>query len=311
MSLFDCRQRVLVLDGALATELERAGLLLNSSLWSALVIEESPDVIMNIHLSYLRAGADIISTSSYQASLEGLLNFGFSRHKSVEIMKKSAALAIGARESYLKDVKRPVYVAGSCGPYGAFMADGSEYSGDYALSSRDYVDFHFHRIKVLIQGGVDLIAFETFPRLDEAIAVYKMMKSRFPETPFWISFVSPRGKFTGGGDSIAQLGCSLLPGDNFLGIGINCSHPKAVSPFLYEAAKSFSGDFIVYPNSGEGFDLERGTWTGDLNNGLFQENVLLWKKLGAKVMGGCCRTSSETIALIKRTVLGNVSNNSE
>ncbi len=288
----------LLLDGALATELERAGIDLNNSLWSAWAIEEFPQAIMDVHLAYLRAGVDIISTATYQASLEGLLQFGFSHSKSVEIIEKGVALAQQARDAHSKEVAPPTYIAGSCGPYGAYMADGSEYSGNYSLSPRDYVDFHFPRTELLIKGGVDLIAFETFPKLEEALAVHEMMSLHFPETPFWISFVTPDGKFTGGGDPIAKLGESLPLCNNFIGLGVNCSHPKFVTPFLQEAAKSFSGDFIVYPNSGEGFDIDTRSWTGEERTELLRDNILEWNTMGARIFGGCCRTGASSISLI-------------
>ncbi|KAE8721386.1 Homocysteine S-methyltransferase 2 [Hibiscus syriacus] len=130
---------VAVIDGGLATELERHGADLNDPLWSAKCLLTSPHLIRYVHLDYLEAGADIIITASYQATIQGFEAKGFSGEQSESLLKKSVETALEARQMYYERCsksssdgkilkKRPILVAASVGSYGAYLADGSEYS---------------------------------------------------------------------------------------------------------------------------------------------------------------------------------------
>ncbi len=291
----------MILDGGLATELELAGHVLSSKLWSAKIIWDSPSSIRNIHLAYLRAGADIITTSSYQASIPGLMKFGYSHSKSCDIVKRSVELAVESREAFYRECSGETlnrYIAGSAGPYGAYLADGSEYTGTYNLTEREYADFHRERVDLLIESGVDIIAFETFPRIDEAEAVFGVMTKYYPDFPFWISFVTHDGLNTAAGDSLAGLWEKFGRGGNFLGIGMNCSHPSLVEKFACTVGARSNKFIIAYPNSGEGFDVESGSWTGTMDLSLFRNSIKNWVSAGVNIIGGCCRTGPETISLI-------------
>ena len=142
-------QRVAILDGGLATELERAGFDLGHRLWSAKVLVTHPQAITEVHRAYLEAGADCIVTASYQASSVGLPWDGVGLEA---VLDRAVALACEARDAF--DATRPPdrvrpLVAASIGPYGAALADGSEYRGDYGLTRSELRAFHAPRFRHL------------------------------------------------------------------------------------------------------------------------------------------------------------------
>lgn len=220
-------RNILVIDGALATELEIRGHDLNHALWSAKVLRDDPNSIKDVHLDYFLAGADIAITSSYQASTRGLTDhFGVSEEDGKELIRRSVEAAQRARhEAYQNgvDVNRKLLIAGSVGPYGAYLADGSEYRGDYIRAAQEFKDFHRPRIQALIDGGVDLLALETMPSILEIRALLDLLLEEFPTAIGWLSCtVMDAERLCDGtlwGDVIDALrGC----GDQIVGVGINC-----------------------------------------------------------------------------------------
>ncbi|MDX1557056.1 MAG: homocysteine S-methyltransferase, partial [Xanthomonadales bacterium] len=201
------RQGALILDGGLATELERHGADLGHELWSARMLLENPDLIRQAHLAFLRAGADVIVTASYQASLEGFQRAGLSGEQARQAMLLSVALACEAREAFLNERAgqgrlRPL-VAASIGPYGACLMDGSEYSGDYPLNKRQLIDFHRPRMEILARSGADILAIETIPSLLEAQALLELLRE-FPTVQAWLSFSCRDGLHVSHGETFAQ-----------------------------------------------------------------------------------------------------------
>ncbi|MBI2332479.1 MAG: homocysteine S-methyltransferase, partial [Chloroflexi bacterium] len=177
-------QRVAIIDGAMATELERRGCDLNDALWSAKVLLEQPELIRAVHLDYFNAGADFAITASYQATVEGFAQRGLSREQAFDLIKKSVQLAQEARDEFWSKEENRVgrvrpLVAGSVGPYGAYLADGSEYRGDYNLTEDELIAFHRPRVEALIASGADLLACETIPCLIEARALIRLL-AEFP-----------------------------------------------------------------------------------------------------------------------------------
>ena len=156
-------QPFVLLDGAMATELEARGCDLADSLWSAKVLLENPQLIRDVHLDYFRAGAQVAITASYQATPAGFAARGLDDAQSRALIGKSVELARKAREAYLAENPQAgtLLVAGSVGPYGAFLADGSEYRGDYQRSAAEFQVFHRPRVEALLDAGADLLACET------------------------------------------------------------------------------------------------------------------------------------------------------
>lgn len=130
---------LVILDGAMATELERQGCDLNDSLWSATIIMENLELIKQVHTDYFAAGADCAITASYQATVVGFARRGLSEAEALNLIQTSVQIAVKARDEFWGKFEnrsnrpKPI-VAGSVGPYGAFLADGSEYRGDYTLT---------------------------------------------------------------------------------------------------------------------------------------------------------------------------------
>jgi len=301
----------LVIDGALATELERRGCDLKDSLWSAKILLEQPDVIKQVHADYFKAGADCAITASYQATVEGFAKRGLNEKEAIALIQKSVKLAIEARDEFWADESNRIgrskpFVAASVGPYGAFLADGSEYRGDYGLTEKELMDFHRPRMRALIEAGADLLACETIPCLIEAQAIAKLLKE-FPNVTAWISFSARDEKHISEGQVFADCIKQLENNNQIAAIGINCTSPKYISSLIREAKKATNKPILVYPNSGETYDATKNDWDGNPVYESFGEQATEWHKAGARLIGGCCRTTPEDIRVIASWVRsGNV-----
>lgn len=297
MRLTDWLSKVpfLVLDGAMATEMERRGYDITDPLWSAVALYRWPDVIRDIHLSYLRAGADIITTASYQATQEGFRRKGFSSKQAEKLIQQSVTLAKEAREQYRKEMKteRLIAVAASVGPYGAFLADGSEYRGHYGVSQETLASFHEEKIDILLGAAPDLLAFETFPSLIEAEVVGNILSKR-QSVETWISFSCQDGHHTCGGDWIRDCAAAVDAMPSVAAIGVNCTAPIYVESLIQDMRKETDKPIVVYPNDGEIFDTEKRVWTGSPVD--FAAYGKIWHQAGACILGGCCRTGPKQIA---------------
>lgn len=288
-------QRIAVIDGAMATELEARGCDLNDALWSARVLLEQPELIRAVHLDYFNNGADIAITASYQATLEGFAKRGLSREQSIELMKKSVQLAKDARDEFWsKEENRNTRVwpliAGSVGPYGAYLADGSEYRGDYHLTEEELIAFHRPRIEALIASGADLLACETIPCGIEARALIRLL-AEFPQTFAWFTFTAKDGEHISNGEKIADVAAFLDKQPQAAAIGINCTSPLHIPSLIREIKKNTSKPIIVYPNSGEVYDPTTNTWHGETSCDSFGLQSKEWFEAGATLIGGCCRTT--------------------
>ena len=274
MSLPDAlSQRVVMLDGGLATELEQRGHDLSSDLWSARLLHDDPAAIADVHRAFVAAGAEVVTTASYQASFEG---FGDDTEvllgRSVDLARES-----GAR-----------WVAASVGPYGAMLADGSEYRGDYGLSVRQLRSWHRRRLDVLIGAGPDVLAVETIPCLAEVEALCAEL-----DFPAWLS-VTCSGTSTRAGEPVAEAFAMARDCTEVIAVGVNCTDPEDVAALVRLAADVTGKPAVAYPNSGEGWDARRRVWTGQ--GGFTAEQVSGWVSDGARLVGGCCRVRPEDIA---------------
>jgi homocysteine S-methyltransferase len=296
---------LIILDGALATELESHGCDLNDPLWSARVLLEKPEAIEKVHGDYFRAGADCAITASYQASVDGFLKRGIEKPEALELIKKTVTIAKQARDDFWREEKgnsdrpKPI-VAGSVGPYGAYLADGSEYVGDYGVSDQLLADFHFPRIKALVEAGADVLAFETIPSLQEAKVLASLLKE-FPDTWAWLSFSLKDGDRISDGTGIEE--CALVFNDHeqIAAIGVNCTPIPAAKLAMSVLNRHTDKPIIVYPNSGETYDAETKTWNGEEACCAFDEDSVVLYEAGARIIGGCCRTHPGDIeALAKR-----------
>ena len=296
-------QPIAVIDGAMATELEGRGCDLNDSLWSAKVLLEQPELIRAVHLDYFNAGADIAITASYQAKVEGFAKRGLSGEQARNLIKKSVQLAREARDEFWAKEENQIgreypLIAGSVGPYGAYLADGSEYRGDYKLSEDELIAFHRPRAEALIASGVDLLACETIPCLIEARALIRLL-AEFPNTFAWFTFTAQDDGHISNGESVADVAAFLDDQPQAAAIGINCTSPLHITGLIREIRKSTGKPIVVYPNSGEVYDAATNTWHGETSCDSFGVQSKAWFEAGARLIGGCCRTTPGHIREIK------------
>jgi homocysteine S-methyltransferase len=302
LEAFLATQRVVILDGALATELERRGADLFDPLWSAKYLIERPELIRAVHLDYFKAGADVATTATYQATFEACLRRGIGHDAAAQLMRDAVALARHARDEFWKDSANrderlyPL-VAASVGPYGAMLADGSEYRGHYTVSDRVLRDFHRPRLQVLADSGADLLAFETIPCLREALVLAQLLEE-FPSMSAWLSFSCRDGIRNCEGEDVGACAAALLPFAQIAAIGVNCTRPEYVSSLLRRMGRRTEKPLIAYPNSGEHYDAERKAWLGVTAAPPFAEQSLSWYEAGARLIGGCCRTTPADIKAI-------------
>lgn len=291
----------IVLDGGMATELEKRGFVLNDHLWSAAILKDNPSAIRDVHMSFLEAGADCIITSSYQATISGFMKKGYSMKEAGDFIKLSVRLAIEAldifREENILSGRPAPFVAGSAGCYGSFLADGSEYRGDYHLGVEEYMEFHRPRVDLLAEAGADIIAFETVPCSEEGFAVIELMKE-YPDLPYWLSFTVRDKLHISNGDLFSDFIDKADCGENFIGCGINCSSPENTEGVMKNLSGKNLGNFVVYPNSGELYDKNCNCWKESGDKSLFISSVEKWYRLGARIIGGCCRTGPQEIRYI-------------
>ena len=292
-----------VLDGGLATELERRGCDISGPLWSAHVLDSSPDTIVALHLDYLRAGADCIATASYQVSTLGCRELGRAPRDAARALQHSVALAEQARSAYARENQRRVWIAASLGPYGAALHNGAEYHGRYSIGFEDLIAFHAERLAVLADTNADCVAFETIPSLEEAHAILRALEQT-PSISAWISFTCPDNNpdtlRVAHGEPLRECAALVAGSPQILAIGINCTAPHRIAPLITEAQAGAAGrkPLIVYPNSGETWNAQTRTWQGHPDVASFAALAREWFAAGAQAVGGCCRTGPAHIAAI-------------
>jgi homocysteine S-methyltransferase len=290
-----------VLDGGMATELERRGCDISGPLWSAHVLDASPSVITEVHLDYLRAGADCISTGSYQISAKGYRELGRSANDSAAALRESVAIAEEARDQYSKEDGRPVFIAASLGPYGASLHNGAEFHGRYNISFDDLVAFHGDRLAVIAGTNADLVALETVPSLEEARAIETALKE-FPGISAWVSFTCKDAAHVAHGERLAECIVALADVPQVVAVGINCTAPNLIATLIAEAKAATAKPIFVYPNSGELWDAENRCWYGSSNVAEFGRLARTWFAAGARAVGGCCRTTPAHIRAVYETL---------
>lgn len=295
----------LILDGGLGTELEKRGCDVRDSLWSARVLLESPEIVEQVHLDYLEAGADCIITASYQVSFEGFSRAGLSRQETIKALEESVALARRARDRFdalAKGRRRPI-VAASIGPYGASLGDGSEFHGAYDCGIQELRTFHGARLNILQASGFDMLACETIPSLSEAEVILREVQ-KFPGARGWFSFTCRDGIHTAHGERLQDCARMLAPESAVAAIGINCTAPAFVGSLIQEVRSVTSKPIVVYPNSGQKWDGKTRYWVGDKNALDLGMLAREWSHKGATWIGGCCGTSLDDIRNIRISLCG-------
>ena len=279
-----------VLDGGLATLLEARGHDLTSELWSARLLLDDPDEIVAAHREYFQAGAQVAITGSYQASFEGFARLGLDRVGAETALRASVGCAVRARDLF--DDGRPRWVAASIGPYGAVLADGSEYRGDYGKTAAELRDWHRPRFEILADAGADVLAFETVPALAEVEAIVALLDGTGLDA--WISLTAEDGK-TRAGEPIEDAFALAASIPEVFAVGVNCCPAPQVEA-LARAAAATGRAVVVYPNSGETWDGTARSWSGDPS--FTAADVTAWTAAGASLIGGCCRVGPAQISAL-------------
>lgn len=311
MTVFDplqpllTRKPVVILDGALATELEQRGADLKDPLWSAKILLEEPALIRQLHEDYFTAGADVAITASYQATFPGLAARGLDAEQSAALMRLSVQLATHARTDYCTHhaddptAQRPLLVAASVGPYGAYLHDGSEYRGDYGLTVEELMAWHRPRLAVLATSGADLLACETIPSLAEGEALVRLL-AEFPDTAAWLSFSCADGEHVCHGERFVDCVAMAAASPQIVAVGVNCTPPRYIESLLQQATTVTQKPLLTYPNSGEHWDAANQCWLPGSGVADFAAAAQRWHAAGARLIGGCCRTTPADIAALAR-----------
>lgn len=289
---------VVVLDGGMSNQLEAAGHDLSDALWSARLLADAPEAVREVHRAYFAAGAQVAITASYQAGFEGYARVGIGRREAEGLLRRSVELAREAARDTDGDTASR-WVAASVGPYGAVLADGSEYRGRYGLSVAELERFHRPRAEVLASAAPDVLALETVPDLDEAEALLRAVDGL--GVPVWLSYSVADGR-TRAGQPLEQAFALAAGVDQVVAVGVNCCAPEEAAEAVALAASVTGKPVVVYPNSGEGWNAQTRSWAGRPT--FDAERVGEWTGAGARLVGGCCRVGAEQIAVLAATVHG-------
>ncbi|EZA54367.1 hypothetical protein DMN91_002352 [Ooceraea biroi] len=308
---------VRILDGGFSGQLScHVGARIDGDpLWTARFLATDPDAVHATHLDFLRGGADVIETNTYQASVPGLMkHLELSERESLELIAKAVSLAKAAVNVYVEEsgeqcVNKTPMVAGSCGPYGAYLHDSSEYSGFYGktVSRQELIDWHRPRIRALLDAGVDLLALETVPCVEEAEALLDLLRE-FPHARAWLSFSCRDGQFMADGSKFQEVAvrCYRALPSQIVAVGVNCIDPKHVTPLLkgINEGESSSADFVplvVYPNRGGSYSASGG-WTAVPDDHILNLPISAWLDMGVRYIGGCCKIFAEDVRAIRSQV---------
>lgn len=291
-------QTSLVLDGAMGTELEKLGVKTNDALWSANALVDDPDAIYAVHAAYFKAGADIAITDTYQANVAAFAKVGIGHDQALALIQKGVEIAKQARD----DFKPTGLVAGCIGPYGAYLANGAEYTGDYDLTFTDYQKFHQEKITALIAAGSDLISVDTMPNFAEIKAVVQIINDLSTSIPYWISLSVKDPETLSDGTPLIEVVDWLTNQPSVDGIGVNCTKIENITPIVHLIRERSNLPIVVYPNPGDLYDPKTKTWTAVPHTDTFAREVPIWLAAGANIIGGCCRTNPEDIEQIAQII---------
>ena len=278
-------------DGSMPTELEALGCDLNDALWSARVLMDEPELIKRVHREYFEAGADIGMSASYQATIPGFMKRGRTLAEAEALISSSVTLLLEARREWWgagREGRAYPLAAAAVGPYGAFLADGSEYRGNYGLADGELAEFHRRRMELLKEAGADCFAIETIPSLAEARVLAGLADEL--DLDCWVTFSCRNGFENCEGTPVRDCARELAKFKSVCAVGVNCTAPAFIESLIKEFRAACGLPVIVYPNSGEEYDPATKTWHGAKDGLSHADYVRKWIAAGARVIGGCCRT---------------------
>lgn len=291
----------LVLDGGLATQLEAMGHDIGTRLWSAALLRDNPDAIVAAHLAFLEAGAECITSASYQASRAGFTALGLSAAEADELIVSSVVLARRARQQFLAaqhGAAGEPLVAASIGPFGACRHNGSEYTGNYGISHDELSEFHAARLTLLDTAGADLLACETIPDRQEVDVLHDLLER--VQSPAWVSFSCRNGREISDGTPLRDMAALFRDHPRVLALGVNCTAPQFLPQLIDELRAGAPGvPIVAYPNSGETYQADGNRWLGAASGQDIGAAASEWRARGARLIGGCCRVTPADISCIR------------
>ncbi|QCQ04577.1 homocysteine S-methyltransferase [Ligilactobacillus animalis] len=287
-----------VLDGSLAAALEEQGVKNESELWTAQALSANIEAVYDAHYSYLAAGAQMILTDTYQANLQAFEKAGHSKQQAENLVGMAVLVAQKARDDYEEQTGKHALVAASIGPYGAYLADGSEYRGDYLLNDAQYLNFHLPRLTAILAQGPDCLALETQPKLSEPLALLRWLEKNVPQMPVYVAFTLRDETTLSDGTKLKRAVAAISKFEQVFAIGVNCIAPEIVSGALKVIRQATTKKIIVYPNLGAKYDPETKQWAKSEQQLDFTQLAEKWHQAGASIIGGCCMTTSPQISQI-------------
>lgn len=286
-----------ILDGGLGAELERRGHRDLGRLWSSALVEANPSALREVHRDFLLAGADVIATATYQAAVPTLLECGHDRASAAKVLRDAVKLAVEERNAHSSGA----LVAGSIGPFGAHLADGSEYTGSYNLTGDELHEFQIERWRILAESEADIIACETMPSMSDVRACVRLMNET-PERWAWISLMCRDATHLADGTELSEVIALLNDVPNLAAIGANCIPPSLAPAIMDTFRAATSRPLMVYPNASNAWKMEMGRPLDELSAAEFAEESAAWKAHGAQIIGGCCKTTPEHVRALAATL---------
>lgn len=291
-------ENIHVLDGSMAAALKEQGIDSTGELWTAQALSDNIEAVYDAHYSYLAAGAQMILTDTYQANLQAFEKAGHSKQQAENLVGMAVLVAQKARDDYEEQTGKHALVAASIGPYGAYLADGSEYRGDYLLNDAQYLNFHLPRLTAVLAQAPDCLALETQPKLSEPLALLRWLEKNVPQMLVYVSFTLRDEMTLSDGTELKRAVAAISKFEQVFAIGVNCIVPELVSGALKVMRQATTKKLIVYPNLGAQYDPETKTWAKSEQQLDFTQLTEKWYQAGASIIGGCCMTTSPQISQI-------------
>lgn len=288
----------LVLDGAMSTALEKQGIDTNTDLWTAVALEKDLNKVYRVHMNYFKAGAQMTITDTYQANVQAFEKDGYSEDQAKKMIADAVKIAKKARDDFEKQTGIHNYVAASVGSYGAYLAEGDEFRGDYDLTKKQYLDFHLPRLKVLLENKPDCLAIETQPRLDEVAVLLDWLKENAPDMPVYVSFTLHDTTKISDGTPLKKVMEKLNEYDQVFAVGANCFKPFLATSAIDKMRELTKKTIIVYPNLGGVYNEFERNWIPFNAKFDFGKLSKEWYEHGARIIGGCCSTGTKEISQI-------------
>ena len=274
------QQDIVILDGGFGTTVEQFGYDVKHELWSSNLIQSNPEAVYKVHKAFVDSGAEIILTNTYQASVQSFLNIGIDRATACTYLATAVELATRAAGNR-------AIVAGSLGPYGAMLGNGSEYTGHYEETEADYIQYHKERLDILIEAGISVFAFETIPNIEEIKAVRTLLLD-YPSIETWISVTLKDHDHLSDGTPLEAVIEVVNEIENVLAFGVNCTSVNVIDAAVDKLITLSAKPLILYPNSGRQYDAVHKVWI-DREDASLVEAAPRWKEKGVKIIGGCCQ----------------------